>query len=212
MDYITVEQLAQSLGQGIQDSPLNGDLRSDAETVITSASEQIDEYCGRRFTPPVSGVRRLSPDNTSSFRLPKFTDLLTVAAVSVDSNGDGIIETPWDVSDLILEPFNLGEDSPRPFTIVSTLSKRFPLTRGGLEITGTWGWGDTVPSRVISATLLRAAALWSRRNSSDGVVASAGGDVYRISRFTDPDICSLLDGGDLVRSTPQIASLQIGSR
>lgn len=213
MGYIAVDQLAYSITGGLQDSPLSEDMRAEAQTAVDSASTQIDDYCGRRFLPPETGVRRFTADDPFVLRLPRFNDITAITAISIDSNGDGVIDTPWDISDVMLEPF----DAPtrdQPYTVVSIANQNgcraFPPARGGVQIEGMWGWGDLTPSPVLSATLLRASALWGRRKSSDGVIATTGDQVYRISRFTDPDICALLD--IVARKSRGIASMRIGTR
>lgn len=59
-----------------------------------------------------------------------------------------------------------------------------------VRITAKWGW-PTIPAPIKEATLLRAARLFRRRNSPEGVAGFGDMGVIRVSR-TDPDYDALI--------------------
>lgn len=59
-----------------------------------------------------------------------------------------------------------------------------------VQITAKWGW-PSVPAEVEQATRLLAARLYRRKDSPQGVIASADWGVVRVSR-TDPDVYALI--------------------
>jgi hypothetical protein len=67
-----------------------------------------------------------------------------------------------------------------------------------LQVTARWGW-SSVPIEVYEACLLKAAALYKRRDSVQGVAGFGDFGVVRIGR-SDPDVIDLL--GPYRRLTP----------
>ena len=59
-----------------------------------------------------------------------------------------------------------------------------------VRVTARWGW-PTVPSEVEYATRMLAARLYRRKDSPQGVIASADWGSMRVSR-TDPDVQALI--------------------
>lgn len=80
---------------------------------------------------------------------------------------------------------NLGE--PITWLSVPTLTVS---SVDSLQVTARWGW-PTIPAQVELATRMLAARLYRRKDSPQGVIASADWGAVRVSR-TDPDIHALL--------------------
>jgi hypothetical protein len=59
-----------------------------------------------------------------------------------------------------------------------------------LRITARWGW-PSIPAEVEMATRLLAARLYKRKDSPQGVIASADWGAVRVSK-TDPDVYALI--------------------
>jgi hypothetical protein len=181
------------------------------EQAVNSASRAVDAYCHRRFWLDASPVARtFIPDSllTVSFssqdaygaEIGDSTGLI----VKTDAAGDGTFETTWAATDFQLLPYNAPTAYPeaRPWTSLRAIgSKTFPwlvntwLTRlDRVQVTAKWGW-PAVPDAVVQATLIKAARLYHRKDSPQGVAGFGDFGPVRISRGEDPDICSLLDNG-----------------
>lgn len=162
----------------------NSDYDVVLEQVIEAASRQIDGWCGRAFTAGDS-VRRLTADSSCLIILPE--DLYEITSIAVDRDGDGVYETPWDVTDVDSQPY------PGPYQVLRPRSgKAFPTHRYALQVTGLWGFGGDVPPVIREACLLQAARLYKRKDAPFGVTGSPEhGQMQTISRI-DPDIKELI--------------------
>lgn len=157
----------------------------DLEEVLEAASRYIDGLCGRVFFPG-DEPRRLTADSHGLVILPD--DLHEIASIAVDRDGDGVYETPWELTDVDLQPY------PGPYQMLRTRgNKSFPTYRYGVQVTGTWGFGADVPAPVREATLLQAARLYKRKDAPFGVAGNAEhGQLQTISRV-DPDVKALIE-------------------
>ena len=109
--------------------------------MLETASRWIDGYCDRHFYV-TEGERRF--DGTGRAVLA-VSDLVSVAAVRVREGATGRW-VGWNSGDWLGYPLNAAPTEPggRPYTcIVATAGgRRFPLSRGGVIISGAWGYGD----------------------------------------------------------------------
>lgn len=109
--------------------------------LLEAASRWIDGYCDRQFAA-VHGER--SFDGTGKVALAS-PDLLAVSELRVrePSSGEWIA---WPSDRWLLYPLNAAPTEPdgRPYTRVVAMgaSRRFPLSRGGVRISGVWGYSD----------------------------------------------------------------------
>lgn len=173
------------------------------ERAVSATSRGIDNLCGfpmRRFwldTSPT--VRR--------YRVPEDPQVLFVAdigsssglTVETDSIGDGTFDTTWDAADYQLEPLD-ADLAGGPFAwtkLVAVGTKRFTVHahRPTVRVTALHGW-SAIPDDVRQACILRAAAIFKRRDAPAGFFA--GGNIggvdlgpVRITR-RDADVWSLL--------------------
>jgi hypothetical protein len=165
------------------------------ERAINSTSRAVDKWCGRRFWQDASvQVRTYRPEESCSVRVDDISTA-TGLLVKTDSGADGTYETSWTVdTDFQLEPLNASADGGAYAwrELVAIGSKRFPLRvrRPALQVTAKFGW-SAVPDEVTQATVLRAVALFGRRNSPNGVAGFGDFGVVRIGR-QDPDVIALL--------------------
>lgn len=183
--------------QGLKKTPI-------VEDAIAATSRAIDEYCHRHFwqdgTVGVPVVRTFETCNPYRLDLPAFHDLSAAAVptVKTDEAGDGTFETTWAASDYQLLPFS--RPTGRPYTRVEAVAGRlFPVRYSGntgrrdrVQITGVWGW-DAIPASVKQACLIKAARIFTRHQSPQGIAGMGDFGPIRISRFEDPDVVSLLD-------------------
>lgn len=166
------------------------------DRVIEAASRQIDAYCGRKFwLDPTPTVRLYSPDDAYEAVVADIGST-TGLAIATDSGEDGGWATSWAASDYQLEPLNgdVGADSAAYawWRIVAVDRYQFSpgRRRATLQVTARHGW-SAVPKPVVEACLLRAAALYKRREAVFGAAALNGFGDLRIGR-RDYDVTDLL--------------------
>ena len=184
---------------------------AELERVLVATSRAIDRFTGRRFWLDPAPTARL-------YRPRRDSDCLTVsdigssAGVIVETDdGSGAFATAWSGTEFLLEPFDaeLDDPVPEPYTRISSTTSgrwfRAPIstTRPTVRVTARHGWpGATVasgvaaaPPDVVEATLLKAARLFRRRDTPDGVAGTTETGIVRISRQEDPDVALLLENG-----------------
>lgn len=174
---------------------------------ITSASRAVERYCQRKFwLDTVPGARTFIPDTLLDLGLGAGNDIgsTTGFGVATDPSGTGTFNVIWDFpGDIQLLPQNAPFASPeaRPWTALRAVgTKTFPwlintwLTHlDRIQVTALWGWPE-VPSDVISATLIKAAHLYMRKDAVNGIAGYGEFGPVRLSKGEDSDVMSLLEG------------------
>lgn len=176
MAYASVAELRQHLGY--QTSQVGDDALLTA--ALAATSEAVDAYCGRSFTVPVEDppdVVRIFDGGSEQVYID---DLLTVT--TVEGSYDMSTWTTADASDWWLLPHNT---YPKTAIFFASVGPR------RVRVTGVFGWSD-VPASVKQATLVKAAALFKRKDSPSGVEGFGEFGVVRISRYEDADVVRLL--------------------
>lgn len=156
------------------------------EAVIEAASRAVDGWCGRVFYT-VTEARVFTAEHRDVLSVP---DLVAVTALDVDGTGDRTYTTELDPTDYDLEPL-----SGPPYTSVWVAPNGqhgFPLVRRGVRITGTWGYGVSVPTAIQEATLLQAARLYKRKDAPFGVAGSVELGQLQTITGIDPDVKQLV--------------------
>jgi hypothetical protein len=167
-----------------------------AERAINATSRAIDLFCGRRFWI----------DSTVQTRVyrPEFGDLawiddiatITGLVVKTDTAGDGTYATTWASTDYELQPLNADANGQAYcWTRIGAVDRYLFPTSGRvapLQVTAKFGW-SAIPDGVEQACIIRAAAIFKRRESISGVAGFDGFGAVRISRQRDPDVAALLD-------------------
>lgn len=166
------------------------------ERAVNAASRAVDRFCHRRFWQDPAPVARMYRP-THPWRVD-VDDISTREGlvVQTDTGGDGTWATTWQAGDFELEPLNADADSPAFawWTVVSLGGQQFfalPL-RPSLQVTARWGWSQ-IPDDVSQATILKAVALFKRKDAPFGVAGFGDFGAVRISR-SDPDVIDLLTG------------------
>lgn len=193
--YCTVEELQRHIDAGGDASFAAGDY-ANMEIAIEAASRWIDEMTGSRFYAAVEARVYTAP----WYDLLYIDDAIAVTAVKSDDDGDGVYETVWATTDYILEPRGAAQRG-RPYRQIRIAREgRYSFTRldGGVEVTGSFGYGATPPAPVKQACLLVAHRLWRRQASIFGVAGTPGLGVTVIqARITaDSDVMALLQAVD----------------
>lgn len=157
---------------------------------VTTASRNVDGFCGRQFGKSDTTVVR-------EFNQPIW-DRAACAWVHVvdDIYADDdlvVLDADGGELDVTLEPLNAAADGV-PFERILTESP------GRISVsTSKWGWAS-VPSSIKVGMLLMGARLAARRGSPFGVAGSpSDGSEIRLLARLDPDMLTVLRGGGFKR-------------
>lgn len=191
MAIITVEDLRKHLSiSGVQhDAALTN--------AVNAANSWVANWCGRDFMRVEDGAETVRVFNPSDSTLTYIDDIwsTTNLVVKSDDGDDGTFETTWASTDYQLEPINQREYGAMvPYYMIRAIGDRsFPIrsVRPSLQITAAWGW-SAPPGDVFEATLLKAAQLFHRKDSPQGVAGFDQFGAVRISKAEDPQVVSLL--------------------
>lgn len=187
--YVTVADLREHFGDS--SSQLTTAL---LERAINATSRAIDRHTGRRFWQDAtvqSKVYRVDDAYEADIDDISTTTGLIVAT---DSNEDSTYATTWASTDYQLEPLNANTDQVAHawWRLVAVDRYLFPVhaRRATLRVTARFGW-SAVPDEVTEACLLRAAAIFKRKEAVFGITGLNGFGEVRIGR-NDPDVIDLL--------------------
>lgn len=168
---------------------------ADLERAINATSRAIDRHTGRRFwQDPTVQAKLFRP---ADCELAWVDDISTTTGliVATDDNADGTFATTWTSSDYQLEPLNADTEATAYawWQVAAVGDYRFPVfsRRASLRVTARWGW-SAIPDQVNEACLIRAAAIFKRREAVFGTVGLNGFGEVRITR-KDPDVVDLLN-------------------
>lgn len=188
-EYVTLPEIKAHLSVPADDDDDDDKLAR----VIRSASRAVERHCGRTFWRSTATTRTFHADSYSGVRVD---DIATAAGlvVATDDDADGVFEQTWTVStDFALEPVNALADGRPATQVVAVGDLRFPVAaaRASVQVTAIFGW-PAVPDEVREATLIKAARLFRRKDTPEGVAGGGDFGVVRISRWEDPDVVMLL--------------------
>ena len=174
------------------------------DTVVTwavnAANQAVVQYCARNFDKVAEGAetaRVYYPDDACRVVVDDLWSTLNLV-VKTDEGDDGTYETTWTVvTDYQLEPLNGREDDIAvPYYQIDAVgfSRRFPTRnrRPSVQVTAAWGW-TAVPAAVTQAALIKAARLFHRKDSPQGVAGFDNFGAVRLSKSEDGDVMSLLE-------------------
>lgn len=153
---------------------------------ITTASRNVDDYCGRQFGKVAAAEDRYYPtfyDRPERAWFAEIDDLQDITGLTLtDENGTAVAGPGY-----VLLPRNAAVNG-KPY-------ERVKLTSwSGGELTGhaPWGW-SAVPSAVKIGLQLQAARLAARRDSPFGIAGSpTEGSEIRLLAQLDPDFRTAL--------------------
>jgi hypothetical protein len=190
--YLTVAELREHLDIKADDTSYDSRLLAR----ITAASRQVDQDCNR-----VGTGFGLDPAASPRTYKPEHPEVLLVDDISTP---DGVIvevglNTSWSTIDPNGYEFRPENCWARglPANVLARLYGAWPLYFGPgsylqqrVRVTAVWGWA-AVPAQIHDATLLRAARLFRRKASPEGVAGFGDLGVVRVSRM-DPDYDALI--------------------
>ncbi len=188
--YCTVDDVRRQLS--------DKDARVDdiiVERAINATSRAVDDWCGRRFWKDATVKTRVYEVDDSLCARVNDISTTTGLLVATDAGGDGTFETSWTIgTDFYLKPLNADADGSAYawWDLVACGAKRFPVcrVRPALQVTATFGW-SAIPPQVEQAAVLRATAIFKRKESPQGVAGFGDFGAIRITR-QDPDVVALL--------------------
>jgi hypothetical protein len=184
---------------GISGSTLDTQLTM----ALNAASRSIDNYCQRKFWLDATAVARtFQPASLSFIELDGDIGSLTDLVIKSGASGDGTFSTTWAAADYQLYPVNAPYAFPEaePWTAIRAVgTKTFPwlvntwLTHlDRVQVTAKWGW-PAVPDAVTQACLIKAARLFGRKDSPQGIAGFGDFGPVRITRGEDADVVGLLN-------------------
>jgi len=185
--YCTVQQLRDHFGDS--SNLLTTDL---LERAINATSRAIDRHTGRRFWQDAAAQAKVF--RCDDAHEVDVDDISTTDGLIVATGTDGTYTTTWAASDYQLEPLNADTDGgPHAWwRIVAVGVQTFPVhaRQTTLQVTAQFGWSE-IPPDVEEACILRAAAIFKRKEATFGVAGFGEFGVVRIGR-NDVDVVSLL--------------------
>lgn len=172
------------------------------QTAVQAAARAIEGYCGRYFFQ-LAETRTYVPYNI--WEQP-IDDLVSITALNVDYDGDGIFETAWVQNvdyELAFGPYEFNQNvtgEARPYTLVRVINAagggRFfpfiwPFSRlDRVQVIGTWGWPE-VPFGIKQATVQVASEFFKLKDSPFGLAGTSEFGVVRVPK-QNPYIMKLL--------------------
>lgn len=190
--YCSVEELRDQLkddGSRLDETLL--------ERAINAASRAVDRHCGRRFWLDASVTTRTYVPTHPTLLLVDDIGTRTGLVISVGS--DGITyPTVLASTSYMLEPRNAdvvaGADTadPHAFWEIRRLGSMWSTGYGlpTVQIVAKFGW-SSVPYEVQQSTIIKASALFKRKDAPFGVAGFSEFGAVRITR-QDADVADLL--------------------
>lgn len=204
--YATVDDLREHLGESKPGNlPENLLIRA-----LNAASRAVDNYTDRRFWQDSTVTTRTVQFGGDPYNLllpgdAEISDATGLALATDD--GSGTFPNAWTVgTDFRLSPYDANTESSRYkawWLLEGTGTRRFDV-RGAswgvwrqssgwyypVQVTARFGW-SSVPPEVEEATLLKAAALFKRKDAPFGVMQFGDIAAVRVTR-QDIDVIELL--------------------
>lgn len=178
------------LALGINNDTSRDDLIAGA---IQAASRYIDDTCGRRFYADTSATARTYRLRGRCYRTDEgealMVDDISSATGLAVALGSGSTYTT--ITDYETAPDNalvMGQPVTELIRTAGNWSGYGLTTR--VRVTARWGW-PSVPDAIAEATKIQAARLYRRKDSPEGVLASAEWGAVRMTRM-DPDVEALI--------------------
>lgn len=184
VDYVTSAIVKADLG--ITDS----DSDTQIARVITAVSRAIDRVTGTTFGVGVTtSARTYFAESCGEVWVDRFD---STTGLVVKTGTDGTYATTVTSTDVVAWPLNapaLGGAYCRLLIPTGVLPVGYP--RPTVQVTAAWGFAAT-PELVQEAALRKAAKLFRRKDSPEGIAGTSEFGVIRISRNEDPDVMQLL--------------------
>jgi len=174
--YTSLATLKAKLGIAGTDTADDAEL----ERVITAVSREIDEYTGRRFWA-AEETRYYGATDPGSVIVD---DILSVAELATDEDGDRVYETVWSASDYELEPANAPAAGEPYWRICVTPNGQHAFPTGdprAIRVKGMFGYASTTPADVEEACLAQCVLQFAAGNVQGGIEPGSPSPATRVS-------------------------------
>lgn len=166
------------------------------QRALGATSRGIERFCGQRFWQDSSVQTRVYRPDLIDIAWTAPISTRTGLIIATDTGGDGTYATTWATTDYELQPLDADADGDAYawWRIHAVDRYMFPTTgkAAPLQVTARFGWSE-IPADVNQACIIRAAAIFKRKESVAGITGFDGFGAVRISRRRDPDVAELLD-------------------
>lgn len=186
--YATLTDVKAALRMGAADTTDDTLL----EAAIESASRMIDDDCDRVFFASGTGVTRYFAAREDDY-CPT-DDLISISAVAIDYDGDGVYETSIESTSYRTDPpNNIAGGRAWPTTGLVAIDGQgfyFPVDDEDdllVAVTGNYGFASAVPAEIKQACIIQSLRNFKRLDSPLGVAGFGDMGAVRVSR-TDPDV------------------------
>lgn len=178
------------LALGVNNDTSRDDLIAAA---VSAASRYIDDACGRRFYADRTATARTyrlrgrlyATDDGEALMVD---DIASATGLAVAIGSGSSYTTITDYESLPDNAIVRGQPITELLRTASRWSGYGARTR--VRVTAKWGW-PAVPDAIAEAAKLQAVRLFRRKDSPEGVMASAEWGAVRVSRI-DPDVEALI--------------------
>lgn len=156
---------------------------------VAAASRAIDRTTGTTFYP-ITEARYYVPTSAGDVWVDRF---VTTTGMTVQTGTDGTYTTTVSSSDVVAWPYNAVTNGGA-YCRLLVPTYALPASSGGratVKVTAQWGY-SSVPDNVEEACRIKAARLFRRKDSPEGVAGTSEFGVVRISKYEDPDVAMLL--------------------
>lgn len=204
--YATLDDLREHLGDSGNKLPENLLIRA-----LNASSRAVDNHTGRRFwqDPAVTTRTFEYAGDCYTFMLPGEAEISEAAGLAVATWNGASYGPSWVLdTDFRLAPYDANQGDASQYKawwmLEGTGTRRFDLrsTRGyyPIQVTARFGWSE-LPDEVEQATLLKAAAVFKRKDAPFGIAQFGDIAAVRIVR-QDIDVIEMLS--DYVRDVAMV--------
>lgn len=187
MAYASLAQLKSSLSITAADA-ISDDV---LQLSLDSASDQINDFCGRSFGPAATAIRYYPGGPFEAVEIEDATAVTEVATTTNGADWTVIATDKWQA-----EPLNgiSADGLAWPFTRIRGIQGTYWPNLSGqasVRVTGSFGFGS-IPTTIIRACVAQASRLHARNFSPYGVAGVGDMGVVRLAAGLDVDVQQLL--------------------
>ena len=186
--------------------------------LLDTASRMVDNHCNRHFYM-VTDTKYFSAEAEVRYDLSRLLaqkvevktrlwvpDLVSVITIKWDDDGDAVYEVALVPTDYILWPWQGYPKAAIDLDLRQGGYSSWPQGQKAIEVAGVWGYDTAIPDPVAQATMLTAARLWKRKDTSFAtVIASPEMGGFEVYRGLDPDVKLML--APYVKSKPYLGAI-----
>lgn len=173
---------------------INNDTSRDAliQSACEAASRYIDDTCGRRFYADTTATARTYRLRGRAYQTDEGQALMVD---DISSTSGLVVAVGYGASFSTITDYETAPDNAlalgQPITELIRTAGTWSYSRfSRVRVTAKWGF-PSVPDAIAEAAKLQAMRLYRRKDSPEGVMASAEWGAVRVTRI-DPDVEALI--------------------